>query len=393
MTEPAPANADEARVAPYAPHALGLDGSSATLARQQRHWRETFAAEVYGPIPPPPDSLAVERHPMAAEGWQRLSLRLGCGPRSYAVDAALWLPPGATGAVPLIVGLCFLGPAGVLFDQGFPIDRGALVEAAPELGLVDRRLDEHVRGVHAARWPLPLILGAGFGLLLSCYGSWVPDCPERWQGRGLWPLLAPADGDGRPGALSLWAWAYRRLVDTALGLDAVDPARIALAGHSRLGKAALWAAANDERVAAVFVNNAGCLAPALSCREFGEMPAHLVARFPHWVSPRLAATVGGGALPPIDQHALVAACAPRRVYIASASDDWWADPRGEYEGLAAALPAWAATSPGMALSPWSEVARPGAALTAGPLGWHLRPGGHGLTPWDWRRTLAFLARG
>ncbi len=383
----ADANADEARVPPYAPHALGLDGTADTLARQQRRWRETFAAEIYGPIPPPPDAIAVERHPVTAAGWRRLGLTLRHGWRSHMVDAALWLPPDAAGPVPLIVGLAFLGPAGVLFDTGFPIDREAVVEAPPELGLVDRRLDEPVRGVHAPRWPVPLILGAGFGLLLSCYGSWVPDCAERWQQRGVWPLLALDADEGRPGALSLWAWAFHRLVDVALSLDGVDPQRIALAGHSRLGKAALWAAACDARVEAVLANNPGCFGAALSCRQYGETPRRLALRFPYWVTPRLAETVRDGGLPPIDQHALLAAVAPRRVHVASAAADWWADPRGEYEGLRAALPAWPGAS---ALPPWTEPVRPGTFLSAGPVAWHLRPGGHGLSPWDWRHSLPFL---
>ncbi|MEZ5668954.1 MAG: hypothetical protein R3F55_16230 [Alphaproteobacteria bacterium] len=383
-----PANDDEAKVPAYTPHDLGLDGTAATLALRQRDWRAIFAEHVYGAIPPPPDAVEIARTRVADEGYDRLRLTLRCGPRVHVVDAALWLPPDALGPVPLVVGLGFIGPAGVLFGDSFPLDPDAAVESPPERGLVDRRLAPQVRGIHAARWPLPPILGAGCGLLLSCYGSWTPDCPRRWQQRGAWPLMAPAAGEGQPGALSLWAWAFRRLVDVAGRLAEVDPGRIAVAGHSRLGKAALWAAATDERIAAAFANNAGCLGPALSCRGFGETPRHLAAQFPHWVAPRLAATVRDGGVPPVDQHALLAAIAPRRVNLASASLDWWADPRGEYEGLRAALPAWGDAA---ALPTWDAVAAPGSAVAAGAVAWHLRPGGHDLTPWDWRHFLGCLA--
>ena len=382
------ANSDEAHVPPYAPHALGLDIPGETLASRQACWRDALAKQVYGPIPSPPDSITIARDPAEGRAYDRLMLTLRRGPRDCGVDAALWLPPRASGPVPLIVGLSFLGPAGVLVDDTFPLDREAVVDAPPDLGLVNRQLAGQVRGMHASRWPLPLILGAGFGLLLSCYGSWVPDCPDRYRSRGVWPVLALDGGNDGPGALSMWAWALQRLVDVACRLDVIDSARITLAGHSRLGKAALWAAANDERVAAVLVNNGGCLGPALSCRDYGETPRLLTAAYPHWASPRLAAALCDGGAPGVDQHALIASIAPRNVYIASASDDWWADPRGEYEGLRAALPAWQAASP--TLPPWEEVALGGTTVFRDHLGWHLRPGGHGLSPWDWQRFLAFL---
>ena len=241
---------------------------------ERRRLLALFAAELYGPIPPPPDHLEVRR--FGHSGYQRLELGLAVEGRRFAVDAALWLPPGPRPA-PLIVGLDFLGPIGVLQDAAFPIDRAARIEFRGSTVL-----DATLRGRGADRWPVDLIQAAGFGLLLSCYGSWVPDDPAAWRDHGLAPLLrSPPE----TGAIALWAWALSRLVDVALTLPEVDATRIHLAGHSRLGKAALWAAACDERVAGVVANNSGCAGAALSRHTGGETLAQLTARYPHWLTP------------------------------------------------------------------------------------------------------------
>ena len=240
-----------------------------------------------------------------------------------------------------------------------------------------------------ARSPIPLITGAGFALLLSGYGEWVPDHRDRWQETGLWLLLQPADSLQRPGAISLWAWVMLRLVDVLTRLAGIDGGRITLFGHSRLGKAALWAAANDERIGNVLINDAGCAGTKLSRRDFGETLAHLTARFPHWLVPDCPTDA---ARLPVDQHQLLACVAPRGLYVASASEDLWADPRGEYLALRAALPFWrigkVAAAPEL---PEADAAlQPGQAFRAGPLGWHLRLGRHDLTPWDWEHFLEVL---
>ena len=349
--------------------------SGASLARdQRRRLLALFAAHLYGPIPPAPDRLEAQR--LAGPDYQRLEIAIEVDGRWFAVDAALWLPDGH-GPAPLIVGLDFLGPIGVLEDASFPLDRAARIDSR-DLTVLDATL----RGRDANRWPLELIRAAGFGLLLSCYGSWVPDDPATWRDHGLVPLLRSSPGTG---AIGLWAWALARLVDAALTLPEVDATRVHLVGHSRLGKAALWAAASDERVAGVIANNSGCAGAALRHNPGGETLVQLIARYPHWLTPSLADDPDPAALP-IDQHELLACIAPRRLYVASASEDHWADPKGEYLALAAAAPAW-----NLALPPLPEVWRHGAELRAGALAWHLRDGGHDLTPWDWRRFLPHLA--
>lgn len=351
----------------------------------QAIWRAAFARHMYGPIPGPPARMTVRRLPLADAAAERLTVELDLPGGRMAVDAALWLPRHRGGSVPLIAGLGFVGPIGVLDSRDFPLDRRAIVGGDPRPWLPDGRLTDAARGRHRDRWPVPSILARGVGLLLSCYGSWTPDHPEAWRRAGVAPLL-----DGvRCGALSLWAWAFQRLVDVALTLPEVAPGRIAVVGHSRLAKAALWAGASDDRIAAVIANNAGCAGTAPSRRGVGETLRDLKAAFPYWTVLTDDA-VDDPRILPVEQHHLIACLAPRGVYVASASDDWRADPEGEYLALRAAAPIWGVGGTAPDMPPLDRVWRPGGRWVSGPVGWHLRNGGHDLTPWDWARFLDFL---
>lgn len=330
--------------------------------------RADLGDQLYGPIPPAPEAVELAREPLP--GALRVILNIPLPGGAFTVDAALWVPEGL-GPWPVICGLDFLGPAGVLQDQGFPLDPHAVVHVRPELGAQDGRLCETLRGTSASAWPVSLLAQRGYAVLLSCYGSWVPDCAQRWLGHGLKALLG-----GSAGAISLWAWGLSRLVDVATRLPELDGARVAVAGHSRLGKAALWAAANDARIAAVFANQSGAAGAAPEAHPIGETRAQLRDRFPHW----LRDDVDLGAIT-VDQNALLSAIAPRAVYLGAAAEDLWADPVGSYVALGDGLAGWPA--------PRAAV-RPGRQAVLGTRGFHLRPGGHALLPYDWRMFLGFL---
>lgn len=377
----------------------GPDGSPVETAedrdRCQIHLRQVFAQVLYGEPPASPDGVTVVRKRLptdvpqtSAEEWR---ITIAVGPRSLERPAVLWRPASVSGPLPVICGLSFLGPAGVTASKSVDLDRSAVIDGLTDCGVVDGHPTEALRGRHADRWPVGLITGAGFGLLVSGYGGWVPDHPDLWRGRGLWPLLSPSVLKSSPGAIGLWAWAYSRLVDAALRLPEVDAGRLYLIGHSRLGKAALWATANDRRVAGALINNAGCGGTSLSRRDFGETLAHMTARFSHWLAPAAQEFAANPERLPIDQHQLLACVAPRSLYVASALEDLWADPRGEYLALRAAAPFWGFDFPDAGLPPLEEAFQPGNAAESKALAWHLRPGQHDLTPWDWRRFLAWLA--
>ena len=232
--------------------------------------------------------------------------------RQFDVEAALWLPPGEAGPFPLICGLDFLGPVGIFSSPDFPIDPNARVSSQAIYGGRRNMLAETMRGVGAYRWPIDLLHRAGFAVLVSCYGSWVPDDVDDWNTYGVAPLLDQA-ADTAPGAISLWAWSIHRLLDAAATIERIDMTRICVAGHSRLGKAALWAAANDLRIGAVLANNSGCGGAAPSAHPVGETLAQMKERFPHWTVPYKQPQAGDL---PLDQHHLMALIAPRAVYLA-----------------------------------------------------------------------------
>lgn len=388
------ANYDEAQVGTYDLPPLSLPSGelpqSADEAREARaDWRQTFASGLYGEIPSAPDRVEVTRQPLRDPHAERLAIRLTVEDRHFDVDAALWLPPGGT-QVPLVAMLDFLGPLGTLTSADFPLDPAARVPLPAWFGSGHGGLTDEMRGTTAGRVPVQLLLDAGYGVLTSCYGSWVPDDPILFRERGLWPLLNLARAAEPPGTIALWSWAIQRLLDVAATLPEVDTGRLVVAGHSRLGKAALWAAANDQRVSALFLNESGCAGASLSRRNFGETLVHNRRNFPHWLLPEVRAERAG--LAQVDQHQLLAQMAPRRLYIGSAVNDLWCDPRGEYLALQAAAPLWSLFGHPMEMPPAEDIFAAGRHLRIDRIGWHLRAGGHELTPHDWSQFLAFMAQ-
>lgn len=170
---------------------------------------------------------------------------------------------------------------------------------------------------------------------------------------------------------------------------AVDAKRTILIGHSRLGKTALWAAANDRRFSIVISNNSGKGGAALSRRIFGEPIQHLNTSFPHWFIARYKSYSNHPELLPVDQHELLALIAPRLLYVASAEDDKWADPKGEFLSVKAAEPVYALYRlPGLIVNEMPPVNTPvGVAI-----GYHIRQGRHDLTLYDWQQYIAFAER-
>ncbi|EBA07522.1 alpha/beta hydrolase [Sagittula stellata] len=326
---------------------------------------------LYGAVPAPPDAVSFERIATPEPGLERIVIEVTVGGRHLRVDAGLWVPDGP-GPFPLVAGLDFVGPLGIAATHAFPRDPGAVVQAPEVLG-GHGRLEEFHRGATAYRWPVTMLCNRGHAVLVSCYGSWVPDSATQWHKSGARPLTGATDA----GAISLWAWAIMRLLDVAERLPGIDPGRLAVAGHSRLGKAALWAAAQDSRIAAVWANASGCCGAAPEAHGIGETRAQLVRRFPHWLRQGTQKT---GDFP--DQQALLALCAQRRLYLSGAVGDLWADPVGSYLALAMASGKDWPDVPTM----WEQ----GGQIVRGLSGWHLRPGGHEMLPHDWRCFLHFL---
>jgi hypothetical protein len=390
-----PVNYDEAQVGIYTLPGLSLDANvpvpnEPRQARAaQAAWRQLFASGLYGALPAPPQRLDWTRTALPTSGCERIAISLRVDGRQFDVDAALWLPSDrVAGPLPTIVVMDFLGPLGTLPTDDYPLDQRAFVARPTWLGGGQGPLDPVMRGTAAHPVPIALLTAAGYAVLTSCYGSWVPDDADACRCTGVWPLLGLDQSNSPPGVVCLWSWGIQRLLDVAVALPEIDASSIAVAGHSRLGKAALWAAANDERISALFLNESGCGGAALSRRNFGESFAHTRQKFPYWLLPASRAELVG--LDAVDQHQLLATLAPRRLYVASAADDLWCDPRGEYLSLKAAAPMWSAFGLKTELPVADEIFVPGQHVVSPCLGWHLRAGGHELTPYDWQRFLDFM---
>ncbi|HKH91641.1 MAG TPA: hypothetical protein VKA54_07550, partial [Gemmatimonadaceae bacterium] len=209
--------------------------------------------------------------------------------------------------------------------------------------------------------------------------------------RGIRPhYFAPGQTEPRAdewGALASWGWGLSRALDYLEHDGDIDARRVALMGHSRTGKAALWAAALDPRVAMVIANESGTGGAKLSRRNFGETVAEINRGFPYWFARNFRQYDGRERDLPVDQHELIALIAPRPVYVAVAAEDLWGDPHGSFLAAKAAEPVYALLGAPSALPD----AMPGVnqPTLTGPIGFHLRPGKHDVTLYDWQQFLAF----
>ena len=368
-------NYDEAKVPAYElPDPLQFDdGREVRNARQWEKKRrpqvlEVFAQEMYGHMPARPEGLHFstisEETVYAGLGLRKVVRIYLDADQAHWFDVLIHLPKDAAGPVPMFVGLNFKGN--------------------------DATLDERAD----FRWPYELVLKAGMGVATAWRDSIEPDGKDS--------KLAEAEGvcrdggvrswynkDGDWGAISAWAWGLSRIVDYLETDEAYDTDRLAVIGHSRLGKTALWAGANDLRFDMVISNDSGCCGAAISRRKFGESFAVIDTSFPHWFTREFDKYKGREETFPADQHWLIALAAPRPVYVASATEDLWADPKGEWLAAKAAGPVYAlfgmqGLDDGMPA--------PDVSDGDGRIGYHIRSGAHNILAFDWQQYISFMNR-
>ena len=260
-------------------------------------------------------------------------------------------------------------------------------------GVTDNSPTEKSRGLGMTSYSARKVIDAGYGLATMFYGDVDPDKYGEVGtdfSDGVHPLLYKK-GQTKPlpnewGAIAAWAWGLSRAMDYFEKDNDIDPNRVIVMGHSRLGKAALWAGALDERFAMVISNNSGAGGAALSRRKYGERLGRMSKTFPHWFSQNLAKYDDHEDAMPVDQHMLIALIAPRPVYVASGKDDQWADPKGEYLSVYHASPVYDLFGKtGFSSNKMPEVNQPIMTTT----GYHMRSGGHGLTAYDWEQFIKF----
>jgi len=239
-------------------------------------------------------------------------------------------------------------------------------------------------------WPVKAALKRGYGMALF---STIPLDPDNFDNfkNGIHGLL---DINPRPpdawGTLAAWAWGASRSLDYLVTDENVDAKKVAVVGHSRAGKTALWAGAQDTRFAMVISNESGAGGAALARRRFGETVARLNTVFPHWFCSNYAKFNDKEELLPVDMHMLLALTAPRALYIDCADEDLWGDPHGSYLALYNALPVYKLLGKKSGLSP--DMPPLNQQVISGVTGFHIRDGVHNLLLRDWNWFMDFADR-
>ena len=376
-------NYDEAKVGTYRlPDPLVMqDGQpvrdgAAWFQRRRPEILELYASQVYGRVPPgiPRVTFKVlDTDPNAMDGRavrRHVVIRFGDKPAGPAVHLQLYVPARAARPVPVLLQATFLGDP----------------SAGPSL-------DPEMSGrIHDAA-PVAAIIARGYAYAVFRYTDFQPDDPHTARSGVM--ALARGAAEGAPagdswGALSVWAWGASRALDYLATDPAVDPGRVALIGHSRLGKMALWAGAQDPRFAVIFSSCSGEMGTALARRDFGETIDDIAEAFGYWFAPNFQRYVGHWNDLPVDAHFLIALNAPRPVFITGGSRDLWADPRGEFLAAVAAGPVYRLLGRqdlGTAEPPPLD-----ATVGRGELAFFEHDGEHAVTAGDWEAFPAFAGR-
>lgn len=404
--QPAGFNYDESRVPDYELPEL-LESNAGEPIETPAAWRnirrpeilELFRTHVYGRVPRDVDtgilSVIQEESDNALGGIairRQVRLYLKAEGEKPFIDVLIYLPKQAVkdgNAVPIFTGLNFNGNHTITPEKEVPVHQ-KWTRNDPRMGHKNNRANEGSRGLKAYRWQVEMLIKEGFGLATAFYGDIDPDYDDGWQ-NGVHRLFASSKGLDADhwGSIATWAWGLSRMMDYFEIDEDIDHERVAVTGLSRLGKTSLWAGAEDERFALVISTDSGCGGAALSRRQFGETVKRINTSFPHWFCDNFTKYNDNEHRLPVDQHMLVALMAPRPVYIASAIEDVWADPKGEFLSGREANPVYRLFDRrGTVEQKHPAVDRPVGDF----IGYHMRSGDHDANQFDWEQYIKFARR-
>ncbi len=378
-------NYDESKIPAYTlPDPLAGIESAAQWPARRKQILEQFATEMFGKVP--------------TDKFNAISVK-DAGTRKQVLGgkATMWQPvitlagrdlnllvlmPADSPNAPAFLAYNFHGNHTVLDDADIPLTKN-WVRNKPD----NRAVDED-RGSAASRWAVEKIIDNGFALVTLYYGDVDPDVDDGFE-NGVHAAFPDKPAADQWGSIATWAWGLSRVLDFLGTAPEIDETRVAVMGHSRLGKTSLWAGANDERFALVISNNSGCGGAAISRRRIGESLTRINTSFPHWFCDNFLKYNDNESQLPFDQHMLIALMAPRPVYVASAVEDTWADPRGEFLAAKHATPVYELLGrEGLPADEMPAVDEP----SQGSIGYHIRSGGHSVTEFDWTQYIKFAKR-
>lgn len=377
------------------PNVLLLNnGSKVTTVKQWEKQRrpeilQTLTTEMYGVAPAVPKiSFEVfDNDNTALDGKAtRKQIRIWFNKNKQGVfmDMLLYVPNNTIGKAPVILGLNFNGNHAVTKDVQVRLNANRMDKAK---GVVNGRATDSSRGSEAVLWPIETILLHGYAVATIYRGDIAPDFTDG-QNEGVqaqYPGLK-----NRPdnfATIAAWAWGLSRGLDYLLTDNSVDAKSAIVFGFSRLGKAALWAGANDARFKIVISNESGAGGAKLFHCPEGEGITRLTTVFPHWFNNNFKKYAGQDTLLAFDQHMVIALIAPRPVYVASAIDDKNSNPQAEFLGLKMAEPVFMLY--GKKGLP-ADTFPPLNTAVVGDIAYHIRSGGHSVTAYDWQQYLAFI---
>lgn len=382
---------DEAKVPAYTlPDVTGGVRNAKDWPARREKILALYRTEVFGRSPGKPSDLnfavdGVDGKVLGGRAVRKLvTISFAKAPRMHLL---LYLPAGVKPA-PVFLALSFAPNQTICNDPGVPL-ADSWVRDRDTKKWVKRPSDESSRGKAAEQWQLDKILARGYGLATVYYEEIEPDFDGGMQ-YGIRPLFFQAGQTGPAadewGAIGAWAWGLIRAMDYLATDRDVDAAHVAVFGHSRLGKTALWASAQDTRFALAISNESGEGGAAISRRDYGERTEDLNTRFPHWFCANFRKYNGREDQMPFDSHFLLALSAPRPLYVASAEGDQWSDPRGEFLGAYHASRVYELLGKqGIGTDQMPAVHQP----IMHTVGYHIRAGKHDVTAYDWEQYLKF----
>ena len=344
-----------------------------------------FEQEVYGLMPEGQVGITYEVLSEVQGALDGRAIRKEVAMKIAGIDTPIiilmYLPANATGPVPAFLSLNSKGNHHINPDPAItPSPNAPVHKGDPE------------RGAESRNWPVEYIVESGYALVTLNSSNVDPDFDDGFQ-NSVHPLFY-AKGQTYPkanewGTIGAWAWGLSRVMDYLMTDKAIDSGKVAVIGHSRLGKTALWAGAHDKRFAITISNASGCGGAMLASRKVKERIETINRVFPYWFCDNFNKYRNNEEALLVDQQGLIALIAPRPVYVASATLDQWCDAESEYLAALYASPVYELYGLQGLTAPMPAPEHP---MNSGHVGYHLRSGKHDLTLYDWQQYIDFANR-